>query len=220
MKKKVLIAFILGAVVAAVAVSYTNLYSVHLLNSLIDGTPIGLTTPASAGFTTVTASGGVTANLTGNASSASVAPWAGLTGKPYPVTSSQTWVFSGNTGQPAWLFGTNDGNNIQVWNPSNFNVAFATTSGGIANLKILNFSGLCTASPDNHCASSYTIPGGGYGDNNYVATCTILNPFGFPAIDGWGPVTGSVFQVSIHSGTASQAVSSGGAGLSCVLYHP
>ncbi len=34
-----------------------------------------------------------------------------------------TFTWSGQSGQPAWLFGSNDGANVLVWNPSNFSVA-------------------------------------------------------------------------------------------------
>jgi hypothetical protein len=42
---------------------------------------------------------------------------------------AMTFTYSGNSGQPTWLWGTTDGTNIQVWNPSNFNVNSATTAG-------------------------------------------------------------------------------------------
>lgn len=34
-----------------------------------------------------------------------------------------TWYWIGQSGQPTWLWGTNDGINCYVWNPSNFSVA-------------------------------------------------------------------------------------------------
>lgn len=40
-----------------------------------------------------------------------------------------TFNYAGQSGQPGWLWGTNDGSNIYVWNPSNFNVNYATSSG-------------------------------------------------------------------------------------------
>lgn len=40
------------------------------------------------------------------------------------------WV--GQVGQPTWLFGSNDGVNIFVWNPSNFHVANSDSLGGLA----------------------------------------------------------------------------------------
>ena len=43
-----------------------------------------------------------------------------------------TFNWSGQTGQPSWLFGSNDGVNVFVWNPANFSVANAATLGGVA----------------------------------------------------------------------------------------
>jgi hypothetical protein len=40
-----------------------------------------------------------------------------------------TFNWSGQGGQPSWLWGSNDGSNIYVWNPSNFSVNYSTTSG-------------------------------------------------------------------------------------------
>lgn len=39
------------------------------------------------------------------------------------------WYWSGQGGQPSWLWGGNDGANMYVYNPSNFSVNYATTSG-------------------------------------------------------------------------------------------
>ena len=33
-----------------------------------------------------------------------------------------TWYWAGQSSQPSWLWGSNDGTNMYVWNPSNFNV--------------------------------------------------------------------------------------------------
>lgn len=37
--------------------------------------------------------------------------------------------YAGQGGQPSWLWGTNDGVNIKVWNPSNFSVNYANKAG-------------------------------------------------------------------------------------------
>lgn len=37
--------------------------------------------------------------------------------------------WSGQSGQPTWLFGSNDGANVYVWNPSNFSVKYASSAG-------------------------------------------------------------------------------------------
>lgn len=43
-----------------------------------------------------------------------------------------TFNWAGQSGQPPWLLGSNDGLNFYVWNPSNFNVANANTVAGLA----------------------------------------------------------------------------------------
>lgn len=48
------------------------------------------------------------------------------------VNGACTFNWSGQSGQPTWLFGSNDGVNAYVWNPSNFSVNYATTAGSAA----------------------------------------------------------------------------------------
>ena len=40
-----------------------------------------------------------------------------------------TFNWNGQGGQPTWLWGSNDGSNIYVWNPSNFSVNYANSAG-------------------------------------------------------------------------------------------
>jgi hypothetical protein len=42
--------------------------------------------------------------------------------------------WSGQGGQPSWLFGSNDGANVYVWNPSNFSVSYANSAGTASKL--------------------------------------------------------------------------------------
>lgn len=51
----------------------------------------------------------------------SIRDWNNLLNKPF------NW--SGQAGQPQWLWGSNDGGAYYVWNPSNFNVAYAAGAG-------------------------------------------------------------------------------------------
>ena len=44
-----------------------------------------------------------------------------------------TWYWMGQSGQPNWLWGCNDGGNMYVWNPSNFSVKYATSAGSVSN---------------------------------------------------------------------------------------
>lgn len=70
-------------------------------------------------------------NITGNAATATNADNAttaaklgmnGSTGTP------MTFNWSGQGGQPSWLWGGNDGSNMYVYSPSNFSVNTATTA--------------------------------------------------------------------------------------------
>ena len=50
-----------------------------------------------------------------------------------------TYNWSGQGGQPAWLWGSSDGANFYVWNPSNFSVNYANSSGSAASANIANW---------------------------------------------------------------------------------
>ena len=81
----------------------------------------------SGGLTKVTAAAfNGKATSAGSADSATTAAKLGRggnTGVP------MTFNWSGQSGQPTWLWGSNDGSNIYVWNPSNFSVNYANSSG-------------------------------------------------------------------------------------------
>lgn len=48
---------------------------------------------------------------------------------PVSASCNKNWSYSGQSGQPSWLWGSNDGTNMYVWNPSNFRVAYAASAG-------------------------------------------------------------------------------------------
>lgn len=56
-----------------------------------------------------------------------------MNGRAYPRRSdgaAMTFQWSGQSGQPSWLWGGNgDGTAYQVWNPANFNVNYANSAG-------------------------------------------------------------------------------------------
>lgn len=89
--------------------------------------------------------------------------WGNLTGKPF------NW--SGQAGQPSWLWGSNDGTNYYVWNPSNFNVAYAAGAGNADTV-------------DGYHASDL-LPTGNLSDNGY---CRLPNGL----IVQWGSFAGPV----------------------------
>ena len=68
-----------------------------------------------------------------------------------------TFHYSGQTGQPTWVWGSNDaggGNNHYVWNPANFSVNYATRAGNGPE------NGTFT---QNHTANTNRIYVGGFG---------------------------------------------------------
>ena len=66
------------------------------------------------------------------ASSAGSVAWSNVTGKPF------NW--SGQSGQPTWLWGSNDGINYYVWNPSNFKVNYANSAGNASTALLLGLN--------------------------------------------------------------------------------
>lgn len=90
----------------------------------------------------------IAGNITGNAASASSVDWNDIQNKPeaYPAAGGESAVsgmansvnnesanmkfhYTGKTGQPTWLWGGNDAGNMYIYNPSNFNVKYATGAG-------------------------------------------------------------------------------------------
>ena len=65
----------------------------------------------------------------GSASSATIATKASTLSQGGGNGTAMTFNWAGQSGQPTWLWGSNDGTNHYVYNPSNFSVNYATTSG-------------------------------------------------------------------------------------------
>lgn len=65
------------------------------------------------------------ANTASTATSATTASHVGLGGD---VKNPMTFNWSGQSGQPSWLWGSNNGTDVKVWNPANFNVNSAKTA--------------------------------------------------------------------------------------------
>ena len=103
------------------------------------------------------------ANGADYASSAGSVAWGNVTGKPF------NW--SGQSGQPTWLWGSNDGTNYYVWNPSNFNVNYANSAGSVKQLTSLGnytYSNLSTDIPTNAVSYKIVASGGAVlGDSQY-----------------------------------------------------
>lgn len=76
---------------------------------------------------------GSSGSCTGNAATATLATKASTLSQSGGSGAGMTFNWSGQSGQPSWLWGSNDGTNIYVWNPSNFNVNYATSAGTITS---------------------------------------------------------------------------------------
>lgn len=79
-----------------------------------------------------------------------------------------SWTYAGKGGQPAFVWGSNNGVNMDVWSPSNFNVASANISGQAqlaapAVQWVVNLSG-----------PAITVPPGG----TYNVVCVVFNAYG------------------------------------------
>lgn len=80
-----------------------------------------------------TFSGGMTVNDTATFNSP-------INGRAYPRKAdgnAMNMYWSGQSGQPNWVWGGSDGTNMYVYNPSNFNVNSATTASNASNLNNL-----------------------------------------------------------------------------------
>ena len=67
-------------------------------------------------------------SLPANGGTADTATTAAKLGRDGNTGLPMTFNWSGQGGQPSWLWGGNDGSNMYVYNPSNFNVNSATTA--------------------------------------------------------------------------------------------
>ena len=72
-------------------------------------------------------------NTSGNAASATLATKASTLSQNGGNGSAMTFNWSGQSGQPSWLWGSNNGTDIYVYNPSNFSVNYATSAGSASS---------------------------------------------------------------------------------------
>ena len=70
-----------------------------------------------------------------------------------------TFNWSGQSGQPTWLWGGNNEHSYYVYNPSNFRVAYATSSGNADTLDGTHLNGIFTAFGNNAHNITATIGG-------------------------------------------------------------
>lgn len=78
---------------------------------------------------------GVRVDSSRYADSATNAGYASTAGRAYPRRSDGAdlnFYWSGQGGQPTWLWGGHDGTNMYVYNPSNFSVNYANSAGSVS----------------------------------------------------------------------------------------
>jgi hypothetical protein len=83
-----------------------------------------------------------------------------ITGRGYPLRSDGTninFIWSGQSGQPTWLWGGSDGTNMYVYNPSNFSVNYATSAGSAGSVS----GGLTTSNYSSYSTFSGAVTSGG-----------------------------------------------------------
>lgn len=135
----------------------------------------------------ITASGGFTGTFYGNASTATTAAKLGRggnTGVP------MTFNWSGQNGQPSWLWGGNDGSNMYIYNPSNFSVNYAksaatssscsgnaSTASKLATARNIALGGLSSGSANFDGSGNVTINDWGYGVTKYVTRDSASAPY-------------------------------------------
>ena len=94
--------------------------------------------------------GTFTGALNGNANSATLATKASTLSQGGSNGTAMTFNYAGQAGQPSYLWGTNDGTNTYVWNPSNFSVNRAASAGYIDNF---------TSNPNRNDGNDYSLAG-------------------------------------------------------------
>lgn len=135
----------------------------------------------SAGTITATLSGNASTATTasscsGNAATATLATKASTLSQNGGSGTGMTFNWSGQSGQPTWLWGSNDGTNIYVWNPSNFSVNYATTAGSASSASSASTSSQVTINYNNDSNSTYQMLWGS-GNSVYGTSGIYCNPY-------------------------------------------
>lgn len=127
-----------------------------------------------------------------------------------------TFNWSGQSGQPTWLWGGNNQHSYYVYNPSNFRVAYATSAGSADTLDGVHLSGIFTAFGNNGHNITATIGGttksflvnwaadsdklDGYHASNLLTSVTNTNNGISVTVGG---TTKSVSNISVNYATSS-----------------
>jgi len=124
-------------------------------------------------------SGNIGSQSVNYANSAGSVAWTNVSGRPGGLGVTGNWNWSGQGGQPPWLWGGSDGANFYVYNPSNFSVNYATTAGTANSVAWGNVSGRPTNVSSFNNDSGYLADGGSYG------TLHLSNWFRSSGATGW-----------------------------------
>lgn len=104
----------------------------------------------------------------------------------------KNWYWSGQGGQPTWLWGGSDGTNMYVYNPSNFNVASATKLSTARKINGVAFDG----------TKDITINAGGIStSSNITVTASTQGALNFSGSISKGQVTGLKQATGLAAGT-------------------
>jgi len=86
-----------------------------------------------------------------------------------------TFNWSGQSGQPTWLWGSNDGLNFYVWNPSNFNVNGALLLQGLAPSFAAVGSTVVSRDPNGYVEATYFNQSSGSNENPPISQIMVTN---------------------------------------------
>lgn len=142
--------------------------------------------------------GNVTGNVSGNAG--------GSAGTLRSANDQHVMTYSYDAGagmQPTWLWGTNDGISHRVWNPSGFNVAFATNATNAAN-----------ASNANNAVNAGFASSAGAANTAIALTAGNKTIQGDLTVQSAGKIQGDIYPW--FDGTADFKITQSGVGLSTV----
>lgn len=86
-----------------------------------------------------------------------------------------TFNWAGQSGQPSWLWGSNDGINYYVWNPSNFSVANAATLGGVAPSVFAAGTSIVQRDSSGYVYSAYFSQSSSNNENPSISQIMVTN---------------------------------------------
>jgi len=164
---------------------------------------------------TVNLSNGV-CNINGNAATATTASacsgnaatatCAASLGKSGAASNGMKFYWSGQSGQPTWLWGGSDGTNMYVYNPSNFSVANAATATKLATARSIALGTDFQGSANFDGSGNITI-----GASPYASIVSVGNTNNYPfhCIGKIGPITTTYQDAGIKLLVARQNIGGG-----------